>query len=37
MARIKNDWEECFYQYLAKNFGFQLNEYAFRNVYEVCH
>jgi len=26
---LKNDWEECFYQYLAKNFGFQLNGMPF--------
>ena len=26
---LKNDWEECFYQYLCKNFGFQLNGMPF--------
>ncbi|MFZ7146461.1 MAG: DUF2851 family protein [Bacteroidota bacterium] len=26
---LKNDWEECFYQYLSKNFGFQLNGMPF--------
>ncbi len=25
----KDDWEECFYQYLARNFGFQLNAMPF--------
>lgn len=25
----KEDWEECFYQYLARNFGFQLNAMPF--------
>jgi hypothetical protein len=25
----KDDWEECFYQFLAKNFGFQLNAMPF--------
>lgn len=26
---LKNDWEECFYQYLAHNFGFQVNSMPF--------
>lgn len=26
---LKNDWEECFYQHLCKNFGFQLNGMPF--------
>ena len=26
---LKNDWEECFYQYLCKNFGFQLKGMPF--------
>ena len=25
----KDDWEECFYQYLSRNFGFQLNAMPF--------
>jgi hypothetical protein len=29
---LKGDWEECFYQYLAKNFGFQLNAMPFEMV-----
>ncbi len=29
LAGNKEDWEECFYQYLAKNFGFQLNAMPF--------
>lgn len=26
---LKGDWEECLYQYLAKNFGFQINSLPF--------
>ncbi len=29
---VKDDWEECFYQHLAKNFGFQLNAMPFEMV-----
>lgn len=26
---LKNDWEECFYQHLCRNFGFQINGMPF--------
>ena len=29
LGELKNDWEECFYQLLAKNFGFHVNSVPF--------
>ncbi len=29
LVGLKNDWEECFYQYLCRNFGFQINAMPF--------